>query len=225
MSWSGFRPSDDPQQFGYNIPVNMYAVGALERALLLNRAVWHNPALGEKAASLAQTIQLGIEKFGVISVDNVRVYAYEVGCLLLPLHTPPAALPPAVLPPHARLQHSPLRCSPSMLPHPPAVLPLQRSPLLSSPCMLPHPAVLPLQRPPLRCSPIPLQCSACMLPPPPAMLPLHAPPFPCSAPPACSPALPPLRCLARDPVRCMSHLHSVMYESEAKHDVRVRIKA
>ena len=38
MSWSGYRPSDDPQTYSYNVPVNMYAVGALERALEINRA-------------------------------------------------------------------------------------------------------------------------------------------------------------------------------------------
>eukprot|EP00884_Botryococcus_braunii_P022907 jgi/Botrbrau1/92/Bobra.0022s0082.1 len=78
MSWSGFRPSDDAQQFGYNIPANMYAVGALERALQLNRVVWQNPFLKEKAERLITTMQSGIEQFGIATVDNVQVYAYEV---------------------------------------------------------------------------------------------------------------------------------------------------
>eukprot|EP00884_Botryococcus_braunii_P023018 jgi/Botrbrau1/93/Bobra.0022s0083.1 len=78
MSWSGFRPSDDAQQFGYNIPVNMYAVGALERALHLNKVVWHKPGFSEKAERLAAAMQQGIETFGIVTVDNVKVYAYEV---------------------------------------------------------------------------------------------------------------------------------------------------
>jgi uncharacterized protein len=88
MSWSGFRPSDDPQQFGYNIPANMYAVGALERALLLNDAVWQNPGLQERAERLAASIRRGIQQFGVVTLDNVQVYAYEVrsigpNCLII----------------------------------------------------------------------------------------------------------------------------------------------
>lgn len=78
MSWSGFRPSDDAQKFGYNIPVNMYAVGALERALHLNQVVWKNPLLREKAERLVSSMRRGIEQFGIVTIDNVQVYAYEV---------------------------------------------------------------------------------------------------------------------------------------------------
>ncbi len=40
MVWSAFRPSDDPQKYSYNVPDNMYAVGALERLILLNEVTW-----------------------------------------------------------------------------------------------------------------------------------------------------------------------------------------
>lgn len=43
MTWSGFRPSDDPSQFGFPIPANMYAAAGLERALELNRRVRIGP--------------------------------------------------------------------------------------------------------------------------------------------------------------------------------------
>lgn len=59
MSWCGYRPSDDPAQFGYAIPANMYAAGALERALALNRAVWHSEAFEAKASKLLKGIQEG----------------------------------------------------------------------------------------------------------------------------------------------------------------------
>jgi hypothetical protein len=39
MTWSGFRPSDDPSQHGFPIPANMYAWSGLARALELNRQV------------------------------------------------------------------------------------------------------------------------------------------------------------------------------------------
>ena len=39
MTWSGFRPSDDPSEFGFPVAANMYAAAGLERALELNRQV------------------------------------------------------------------------------------------------------------------------------------------------------------------------------------------
>lgn len=61
MSWCGYRPSDDPQQYGYNVPVNMYAQAAVERALELNAAVWHSQIFQEKATRLAQSMRQGAE--------------------------------------------------------------------------------------------------------------------------------------------------------------------
>ncbi len=79
MSWSGYRPSDDPQVFGYNVPVNMYAAGALQRAVTLNDRVWRSASLGERAARLAAEIRQGIDTWGAVETqDGVRVYAYEV---------------------------------------------------------------------------------------------------------------------------------------------------
>lgn len=59
MSWCGYRPSDDPQQYGYNVPVNMYAQAAVERALQLNAAIWHSHSFQEKATRLARTMRQG----------------------------------------------------------------------------------------------------------------------------------------------------------------------
>ena len=79
MSWSGYRPSDDPQVYGYNVPVNMYAAGALERALEVNARVWRSPRFAAAAAKLAGEIRAGIDAHGVITHDDgTQSYAYEV---------------------------------------------------------------------------------------------------------------------------------------------------
>lgn len=79
MSWSGYRPSDDPQVYGYNVPVNMYAAGALEHAVALNERIWRSASIGARAARLAEDIQQGIEMWGVVTMeDGAKVYAYEV---------------------------------------------------------------------------------------------------------------------------------------------------
>jgi uncharacterized protein len=80
MSWSAFRPSDDPQRYGYNIPANMYAVGALDRALQLNADVWKSASLSARVTHLAAAIRRGIEQYGIVETeDGAVVYAYEVG--------------------------------------------------------------------------------------------------------------------------------------------------
>jgi len=60
MTWSAFRPSDDPSNMGFPIAANMYAAAGLERALELNRQVgrasrasgW--PAGGRELGCMAQ---------------------------------------------------------------------------------------------------------------------------------------------------------------------------
>eukprot|EP00123_Amoebidium_parasiticum_P008515 comp18859_c3_seq1/m.20908 comp18859_c3_seq1/g.20908 ORF comp18859_c3_seq1/g.20908 comp18859_c3_seq1/m.20908 type:complete len:593 (-) comp18859_c3_seq1:362-2140(-) len=81
MSWSGYRPSDDQNKYGYNIPGNMYAYGALERALYLNKMIWRMQSFDVKVRKLMNDIKAGIEKYGIISPPDDRtnkIYAYEV---------------------------------------------------------------------------------------------------------------------------------------------------
>lgn len=70
--------------YGYNIPVNMFAAGALERAAVLDERIWHAVEIGRKARLLAEDIRKGIDKFGIVDVANgTRIYAYEVSLRLL----------------------------------------------------------------------------------------------------------------------------------------------
>jgi meiotically up-regulated gene 157 (Mug157) protein len=79
MSWSGYRPSDDPQTYPYNIPVNMYAVSALERALIINDRVWRSQRFAAAATKLAADMRAGIEAHGIVThEDGSKSYAYEV---------------------------------------------------------------------------------------------------------------------------------------------------
>ena len=79
MTWSGFRPSDDPNVYGYSIPSNIYALGALHRVLAINEAVWMDSKLEHKVERLINDIVDGINKYGIVEVEpGVRIYAYEV---------------------------------------------------------------------------------------------------------------------------------------------------
>jgi len=74
MIWSGFRPSDDKNGYGYSIPSNMYAAGALQRALELNRGIWKSTEFEKLASTLLKEVIAGIEKFGIVdSIDKVDV--------------------------------------------------------------------------------------------------------------------------------------------------------
>lgn len=80
MTWTGFRPSDDPCKFGYLIPANIYAAGSLERILVLNERIWQSQDLHQKASQILQDIEEGIQKFGVVKTPDTgeAIYAYEV---------------------------------------------------------------------------------------------------------------------------------------------------
>ena len=80
MTWTGFRPSDDACKYGYLIPANIFAAGALERTLSLNQRIWHSDALDKKATRLLREIEDGIRQHGVIKAKNTgeSIYAYEV---------------------------------------------------------------------------------------------------------------------------------------------------
>jgi hypothetical protein len=78
MSWTGFRPSDDPCIYHYLIPANMMAVKALGNLLEINGAVYHDPFIEKEAAELREQIQAGIEKYGIAETEKYgKIYAFE----------------------------------------------------------------------------------------------------------------------------------------------------
>jgi meiotically up-regulated gene 157 (Mug157) protein len=66
------------QVYGFNIPANMYAAGALRRLLALNTAVWGSKDVERRAGQLLQDIQQGLEQWGTTTApDGSTVYADE----------------------------------------------------------------------------------------------------------------------------------------------------
>ena len=79
MIWTGFRPSDDPARYQYNIPDNMFAVVVLRRLAAIERDVYHNNRDASNAWGLSVEIQAGIEQYAKASLPGFgRIYAYEV---------------------------------------------------------------------------------------------------------------------------------------------------
>jgi meiotically up-regulated gene 157 (Mug157) protein len=79
MVWTGFRPSDDPARYQYNIPVNMLAVVVLRDLSSLAKDVWHDGHTAADAWGLSTEIQRGIEQNGTLTLAPFgRIYAYEV---------------------------------------------------------------------------------------------------------------------------------------------------
>jgi meiotically up-regulated gene 157 (Mug157) protein len=73
MTWSGFRPSDDACEFGYNIPAQLMAVKAL-RLIGEFAELWQDADLARDAAQLATEIDRGVAEYGVFGGR----FAYEV---------------------------------------------------------------------------------------------------------------------------------------------------
>jgi meiotically up-regulated gene 157 (Mug157) protein len=78
MIWSGFRPSDDPCEYGYLIPANIHAAAGLERVLELNKRIWKSEDLEKKAKKLLREVAQGIQRHGTVERAGEKIYAYEV---------------------------------------------------------------------------------------------------------------------------------------------------
>ena len=78
MVWTGFRPSDDPVRYHYNIPVNMFAVVVLRYLGDIERDVYGDQKTAANAWGLAQDVQRGIEQNAKVHLDIGTIYAYEV---------------------------------------------------------------------------------------------------------------------------------------------------
>jgi meiotically up-regulated gene 157 (Mug157) protein len=79
MIWTGFRPSDDPARYQYNVPDNMFAVVALHELTDIERNVYRNDRDAMNAWGLSVEVQRGIEQNGRAVVPGFgRIYAYEV---------------------------------------------------------------------------------------------------------------------------------------------------
>ncbi len=79
MVWTGFRPSDDPARYHFNVPVNMFAVVVMRYLNDIERSVYHNGRQAANAWGLASQIQRGIEQNGTLGIKGTgEIYAYEV---------------------------------------------------------------------------------------------------------------------------------------------------
>jgi uncharacterized protein len=82
MVWSGFRASDDPQLYCYNVAANMYLWGALRRLSIINAVVWQDAGIADSAMRLMDGVHAGITAHGLVHVPGGQpgelMYAYEV---------------------------------------------------------------------------------------------------------------------------------------------------
>jgi meiotically up-regulated gene 157 (Mug157) protein len=79
MVWTGFRPSDDPVRYHFNVPVNMFAAVVMKDLTNVARDVWRDDKMASNAWGLSVEIQRGIEQFGTLTLKPFgRIYAYEV---------------------------------------------------------------------------------------------------------------------------------------------------
>jgi hypothetical protein len=79
MIWGAFRPSDDGCVYNYHIPSQMFAVVEMNELARAFDAIYQLPRWAERARGLAESIELGIQRHGVVDHGmQGRIYAYEV---------------------------------------------------------------------------------------------------------------------------------------------------
>ncbi|NGN62729.1 glycoside hydrolase family 125 protein [Streptomyces sp. A7024] len=78
MTWSGFRPSDDACDYGYNVPANLCAAAALDGVAAMAEHV-RETELAADAAALAAELRAAVGQHGTVDHPEYgRIYAYEV---------------------------------------------------------------------------------------------------------------------------------------------------
>ncbi|MCR5429479.1 MAG: glycoside hydrolase family 125 protein [Lachnospiraceae bacterium] len=76
MTWSGFRPSDDPCEYGYNIPENLFA------ATVLKYIEGMLSSLASRAGALRRSVEDGVNEHGTINHPEFgKIYVYETNGL------------------------------------------------------------------------------------------------------------------------------------------------
>jgi meiotically up-regulated gene 157 (Mug157) protein len=79
MIWSGYRPSDDPCEYGYLVPGNMFAIVILKYLEEIFSDISVDHELFEKALKLKEEIDNGIQKYAIVNHATYgEIYAYEV---------------------------------------------------------------------------------------------------------------------------------------------------
>jgi meiotically up-regulated gene 157 (Mug157) protein len=79
MIWGAFRPSDDAVEYRFNIPQNAFAVVALRNIVQLAIQGYGDRRLADRAQTLSERVQDGIQRYGRFYNPQRRVwmYAYE----------------------------------------------------------------------------------------------------------------------------------------------------
>lgn len=76
MIWGGFRPSDDPLEYRFNIPQNAMAVVALRDIVQLAVDGYRDRALAQRAQAIGIRVEAGIQRYGRIFDRDRRVWMY-----------------------------------------------------------------------------------------------------------------------------------------------------
>ena len=79
MTWSGFRPSDDANEYHYFVPGNMFAAVVLNYLEEIFADIIPDPKQAERAKNLREAIEKGIKEHAIVkNAAGEEIYAYEV---------------------------------------------------------------------------------------------------------------------------------------------------
>ncbi len=75
---STFRPSDDPTKYSFLIPSNFFALTSLYQLVDIAIEIYHDRALARSCIELAVELLPLLERYGAVTSNGRRIWAYEV---------------------------------------------------------------------------------------------------------------------------------------------------
>ncbi len=75
---SSFRPSDDACIFSFLVPSNLFAVTSLRQLAVMSNAIFHDAAMANQAADLADEVQAALRQHAIVQTSAGSIWAYEV---------------------------------------------------------------------------------------------------------------------------------------------------
>lgn len=80
LVWTAFRPSDDKCKYHYHVADNMFVVSVMHKMSDIFTGYLNDTQRANTCREIADKVRQGIERYGIVTVDGIKIYASETDC-------------------------------------------------------------------------------------------------------------------------------------------------